>query len=40
MTRDELFFDSRQALRAWLGANHHQSVGIWAVFYKKSAGVS
>jgi len=32
---DSLFFDDREAWRAWLAANHATCRGIWLVFYKK-----
>jgi len=38
--REEVFFASRQALRGWLSEHVHQANGIWAIFYKKSTGVS
>ena len=38
--REEVFFASRQELRGWLSEHVHQANGIWAIFYKKSTGVS
>jgi uncharacterized protein YdeI (YjbR/CyaY-like superfamily) len=38
--REEVFFASRQELRGWLSEHVHQANGIWAIFYKKSMGVS
>jgi uncharacterized protein YdeI (YjbR/CyaY-like superfamily) len=38
--REEVFFASREALRGWLSEHVHQANGIWAIFYKKSTGVS
>lgn len=38
--RKDLFFSDRSALRNWLANNFDKEVGVWAVFYKKSAGVS
>jgi len=38
--REEIFFDTRKALRKWLGKNYEQADGIWAIFYKKSTGLS
>ena len=38
--REEVFFESRSVLRSWLAQNSNQANGIWAVFYKKSTGIS
>ena len=38
--RRDLFFADRRALRNWLAKNFDQEQGIWAVFYKKSTGLS
>lgn len=38
--REQVFFNSRESLRAWLAENHHRDNGIWAQFYKKSSGMS
>jgi uncharacterized protein YdeI (YjbR/CyaY-like superfamily) len=38
--REEIFFETRKALRNWLGKNYEQADGIWAIFYKKSTGLS
>ena len=38
--REEVFFATRQELRGWLSEHVHQANGIWAIFYKKSTGVS
>ena len=38
--RAEVFFASRQELRGWLSEHVQQANGIWAIFYKKSTGVS
>lgn len=38
--RPELFFEDRRALRNWLAQNFHQGHGVWAVFHKKSTGLS
>ena len=40
VNRSEVFFESRSDLRAWLATNHQEPLGIWAVFYKKSTGLS
>lgn len=37
--KDHVFFATRAELRAWLGNNHVQATGVWAVFYKKSSGL-
>ena len=39
-SREEVFFATRQALREWLSEHAHHANGIWAIFYKKSTGVS
>lgn len=38
--RKGLFFADRSALRVWLSQNFDQELGVWAVFYKKSTGLS
>jgi len=38
--RKDLFFPDRRALRVWLAQNFNEEVGVWAVFYKKSTGLS
>lgn len=38
--REELFFPTRQELRSWLAGNWHRVTGVWAIFYKKSTGLS
>jgi uncharacterized protein YdeI (YjbR/CyaY-like superfamily) len=38
--RKEIFFETRRELRTWLATNHNEPVGIWALFYKKSTGLS
>lgn len=38
--RRDLFFADRKALRNWLSQNFSQTQGIWAIFYKKSTGLS
>lgn len=38
--RRDLFFADRRTLRSWLSKNFHQEQGVWAVFYKKSSGLS
>ena len=38
--RRDLFFADRRSLRNWLAKNFDQEQGIWAVFYKKSTGLS
>ena len=38
--REEVFFATRKELRGWLSEHVHQANGIWAIFYKKSTGVS
>mgnify|MGYP002654753411 CR=1 FL=1 len=38
--RSDLFFSERSALRTWLAQNFNQELGVWAVFYKKSTGLS
>jgi uncharacterized protein YdeI (YjbR/CyaY-like superfamily) len=38
--RPDIFFSDRRSLRAWLAENFDQELGVWAVFYKKSAGLS
>ena len=38
--RREIFFSDRSQLRIWLAENFGQDQGIWAVFYKKSTGLS
>ena len=38
--REEVFFASRQDLRGWLTEHVHQPNGIWAIFHKKSTGIS
>jgi len=40
MDREHHFFADREVLRAWLAENHTRKDGVWAVFYKKSAGLS
>ena len=35
---EQVVFDERGAWRAWLRSNHQDSVGVWLVLYKKSAG--
>lgn len=40
MIREQVFFHTRSDLRAWLVLNHTRTQGIWAVFYKKSTGLS
>lgn len=37
--REHVFFESRLVLREWL-VHHARTQGIWAVFYKKSTGLS
>jgi len=38
--RQDLFFSNRSEFRSWLANNFGQESGIWAVFYKKSTGLS
>ena len=38
--REDLFFSDRNALRNWLANNFGKETGVWAVFYKKSTGLS
>ena len=38
--REKLFFSNRKQLRSWLADNWHSTTGVWAIFYKKSAGLS
>ena len=38
--RDQVFFSDRKALRAWFEKNSSREVGIWAVYYKQSTGLS
>ncbi len=38
--REEIFFENRASFRAWLTENHTRNEGIWAVYFKKSAGLS
>ncbi len=38
--REHHFFEFRAGLRAWLADNHTRKDGVWAVFYKKSTGLS
>lgn len=38
--REDLFFSDRSALRVWLAQNFDQELGVWAVFYRKSTGLS
>jgi len=38
--REDYFFSKRSELRIWLAQNFDQAQGIWAIFYKKSAGLS
>lgn len=38
--REELFFPNRRELRSWLAGNWHRKTGVWAIFYKKSTGLS
>lgn len=38
--RVQVFFETRASLRDWLAENHGQAEGVWALFYKKSAGLS
>lgn len=38
--KKEFFFADRHALRSWLAQNFHQGQGVWAVFHKKSTGLS
>lgn len=38
--RRDLFFSDRSELRNWLANNFNQDNGVWAVFYKKSTGLS
>lgn len=38
--REEVFFSDRKTLRKWLASNSEREKGIWAVFYKKSTGLS
>ena len=38
--REDLFFSDRSALRNWLANNFEKEEGVWAVFYKKSTGLS
>ena len=38
--REHHFFADRAGLRAWLADNHTRKDGVWAVFYKKSTGIS
>jgi uncharacterized protein YdeI (YjbR/CyaY-like superfamily) len=38
--KDHVFFATRAELRTWLGDNQGLPVGVWAVFYKKSTGLS
>lgn len=38
--RQELFFADRKALRSWLVQNCYQEQGVWAIFQKKSTGLS
>jgi uncharacterized protein YdeI (YjbR/CyaY-like superfamily) len=38
--REHHFFEDRAGLRAWLADNHTRKDGVWAVFYKKSTGLS
>jgi uncharacterized protein YdeI (YjbR/CyaY-like superfamily) len=39
LMRDQIFFENRNALRAWLQKNHTREYGIWAQFYKKASGL-
>lgn len=38
--RKELFFSDRRDLRSWLANNFDEETGIWALFCKKSTGLS
>jgi uncharacterized protein YdeI (YjbR/CyaY-like superfamily) len=38
--REHHFFEDRAGLRTWLANNHTRKDGVWAVFYKKSTGLS
>lgn len=38
--REEIFFENRASFRAWLTENHTRKEGIWAVYFKKSGGLS
>jgi uncharacterized protein YdeI (YjbR/CyaY-like superfamily) len=40
LDRDEVFFESRSVFRAWLTEHSNQELGIWAIFIKKSTGIS
>jgi len=38
--REEVFFSNRSELRTWLSENFARGEGIWAIFFKKSSGLS
>jgi uncharacterized protein YdeI (YjbR/CyaY-like superfamily) len=38
--REEVFFSNRSELSAWLSNNVAREIGVWAVFFKKSTGLS
>ena len=40
LEREEVFFVDRAAMRQWLRANNETSPGVWAIFYKKTSGLS
>jgi uncharacterized protein YdeI (YjbR/CyaY-like superfamily) len=40
ISADEIFFASRADLRDWLSNNFDLGRGVWAVYYKQSAGLS
>ena len=40
LEREEVFFVDRAAMRQWLRANYETSPGVWAIFYKKTSGLS
>jgi uncharacterized protein YdeI (YjbR/CyaY-like superfamily) len=36
---EHIYFDSRGSFRSWLEKNHHKSLGIWMIFYKKHVNI-
>ena len=38
--REHVFFSDRRSLRLWLENNGSRGLGVWAVYYKKSTGLS
>jgi len=38
--REEVFFSNRGELRTWLSENYAREEGVWAIFFKKSSGLS